>query len=116
MVMNFVKKVFKLKKPNQVEKYSFMWVSPMTQLDIVLSHLKVDSLSATDVEVWIIQEGILGKKVLKHIQNYGPQYGRYLYVLKQQYRGKYELHDDYDLAIFLLMRQYNYVGFSVAGS
>lgn len=65
-----------------------MWVSVMTQWNIVFAHLRIKDLSAVDLEGWICQERFLGKKVLKQVKDYGPQYGRYLYVLKQKYRGK----------------------------
>lgn len=89
-ILVFLKSVVFVKKPEHVHRYTFMWVTSDTLLEIAQSYFNVNLLTAKKLEEWINTEGFIGKQDLKHLSDCGPQNGRYLYVKKQKYRGNHD--------------------------
>jgi hypothetical protein len=81
-IFTVLKEFVCLAKPDSVHKYTFTWIIPPALLEIAKKHINVGPLTPSELEEWVFKDGFLGKMILKDIQPYGPQHGRYLYVLK----------------------------------
>lgn len=86
LVIKFLKRIFKLDRPNQVHKYIFIWVDEKTQLKIVKAQFNLESLTAAKLETWISESGVFGSRIKRIFNDKNVHLGRYVYLLKQKYR------------------------------